>query len=71
MLPLPKIIAAAVLLAGLSTAAKWAIILGIAGGAAAAGIIVATHGGSTPPGGSSSPGTITITPGTPTVGGPQ
>jgi len=55
--------------AGLSTAAKWAIILGIAGGAAAAGIIVATHGGSTPA--SSTPPPIVITPGTPTVGGPQ
>ena len=57
--------------AGLSTAAKWGIILAIAGGAAAGGIIAATHGG----GGSSSPSSptppaITITPGTPTVGGP-
>ena len=55
--------------AGLSTAAKWAIILGIAGGAAA-GIIVATHGGSSPAG-PSTPPPIVITPGTPTVGGPQ
>ena len=55
--------------AGLSTAAKWAIILGIAGGAAAAGIVVATHGGSTSA--SSTPPPIVITPGTPTVGGPQ
>jgi hypothetical protein len=55
--------------AGLSTSAKWAIILAIAGGAAAGGIIAATHGG----GSSSSPSgppPITITPGTPTVGGP-
>ncbi|MCU1339251.1 MAG: hypothetical protein JWO19_4832 [Bryobacterales bacterium] len=55
--------------AGLSTAAKWAIILGIAGGAAAGGIVAATHGG-----GSGTPaatGPIVITPGTPTVGGPQ
>ena len=56
--------------AGLSTAAKWGIILAIAGGAAAGGIIAATHGG-----GSSSPSSptspsITLTPGTPTVGGP-
>jgi hypothetical protein len=54
--------------AGLSTTAKWAIILGIAAGAAAGGVIAATRGG-----GSSSPSTpppITITPGTPTVGGP-
>jgi hypothetical protein len=55
--------------AGLSTAAKWAIILGIAGGAAA-GIIVATHGGSSTPA-TSTPPPIVITPGTPTVGGPQ
>ena len=55
--------------AGLSTAAKLAIILGIAGGAAAAGVIVATHG-SGGGGGSSSPSTITLTPGTPSVGGP-
>jgi len=53
--------------AGLSTAAKLMIILGIAGGAAAAGAIVATHsGGSSSP----SPSTITLTPGTPSVGGP-
>jgi hypothetical protein len=55
--------------AGLSTGAKWAIILGIAGGAAAAGIAVGLHGGSSP----STPVTpppIVITPGTPTVGGP-
>jgi len=53
--------------AGLSTAAKLVIILGIAGGAAAAGAIVATHsGGSSSP----SPSTITLTPGTPSVGGP-
>jgi hypothetical protein len=56
--------------AGLSTAAKWAIILGIAGGAAAAGIVVATHGGSSTPGVTTTP-PIVITPGTPTVGGPQ
>ena len=55
--------------AGLSTAAKWAIILGIAGGAAVAGIVVATHGSSTP--GTTTPPPIVITPGTPTVGGPQ
>jgi len=54
--------------AGLSVAAKWAIILGIAGGAAAAGAIIATHSG-----GGSSPSTsspISLNPGTPTVGGP-
>src|ERR1041385_1106485 len=54
--------------AGLSTAAKWGIILGIAGGAAVAGAIVATHGG-TSSSSSSSPSPITITPGTPSVGG--
>jgi hypothetical protein len=51
--------------AGLSTAAKLVIILGIAGGAAAAGAIVATHTG-----GSSSSSTVSLSPGTPTVGGP-
>ena len=54
--------------AGLSTGAKWAIILGIAGAAAAGGIIAATHGGSS--GSPSTPAAIVITPGTPTVGGP-
>lgn len=55
--------------AGLSTAAKLAIILGIAGGAAAAGVIVATHsgGGSSS---SSSSSTVSLSPGTPTVGAP-
>ena len=55
--------------AGLSTTAKLVIILGIAGGAAAAGAIIATHtgGGSSP----SAPSTVTLSPGTPTVGGPQ
>ena len=58
---------------GMSTGAKVAIILAIAGAAAAGGIIAATHGG----GGSGSSGsttvtpTIVITPGTPTVGGPH
>ena len=51
--------------AGLSVAAKLAIILGIAGGAAAAGAIIATHSGG---GTSSTP--VTLSPGTPTVGGP-
>ena len=52
--------------AGLSTAAKWAIILGIAGGAAAGGIVATQTGG----GGSPVPPPIVITPGTPSVGGP-
>jgi hypothetical protein len=55
---------------GLSTGAKWAIILAIAGGAAAGGVFAATHGSSSSSGSSSTPGTIVITPGTPTVGGP-
>jgi hypothetical protein len=55
--------------AGLSVGAKWAIILAIAGGAAAGGIIAATHGGGSSPS-PSAPAPITITPGTPTVGGP-
>jgi hypothetical protein len=50
--------------------AKWLIVLGVAG-AVAAGVIVATHGS----GSSTSPAptvpTVTITPGTPTVGAPQ
>jgi len=65
--------AAAASSAGLSTGAKWAIILAIAGGAAAGGIIAATHGSGTSSGGSTgggSTGPIVITPGTPTVGGP-
>jgi hypothetical protein len=54
--------------AGLSTAVKVAIILGIAGGAAAAGVVIATHGGSSSS--SSTPAPVVITPGTPSVGGP-
>lgn len=53
--------------AGLSLAAKLAIILGIAGGAAAAGAIVATHSGG---GGGSSSSTVVLSPGTPSVGAP-
>jgi hypothetical protein len=53
--------------AGLSTAAKLVIILGIAGGAAAAGAIVATH---TSASSSAPPSTVTLSPGTPSVGGP-
>ena len=56
--------------AGLSTAAKLAIILGIAGGAAAAGAIIATHTGGGSSSSSSSPSTVTLSPGTPTVGAP-
>jgi len=57
--------------AGLSTAVKIAIILGIAGGAAAAGAVIATHGGgSGSSGSSSSSSTVTLSPGTPSVGGP-
>jgi hypothetical protein len=54
--------------AGLSTTAKVVIILGIAGGAAAAGAIIATHTGGG--GSSSTPSTVTLSPGTPTVGAP-
>src|ERR1035437_3665684 len=54
---------------GLSTTAKVLIVVAVAAGAAA-GVIVATHGG-----GSSSTASITnsitITPGTPSVGGPH
>jgi hypothetical protein len=55
---------------GLSLATKIIIIAAIAGGAAAAGIVVGTHGGSSSPSTPSIP-TVTISPGTPTVGGPQ
>ncbi|HYV64508.1 MAG TPA: hypothetical protein VE958_17620 [Bryobacteraceae bacterium] len=55
--------------AGLSTTAKWAIVLGIAAGAAAGGVIAATHGGGSSPS-SSTPPPIVISPGTPTVGAP-
>ncbi len=60
--------AAAASSAGLSFGAKLAIVLAIAGGAVAGGVIAATHGGGS--GGSSAPGSIVITPGTPTVGAP-
>jgi hypothetical protein len=54
--------------AGMSAGTKWLIIAAIAGGAAAAGIVAGTHGG----GSSATPTpTVIITPGTPTVGGPQ
>ncbi|MBZ5632685.1 MAG: hypothetical protein LAO55_06090 [Acidobacteriia bacterium] len=62
-----NVAAAAAAGAGLSAGAKWAIILGIAGGAAAGGIFVATHGGGSS---SSAPSPIVINPGIPTVGGP-
>ena len=61
--------AAAASSAGLSTGAKWAIILGIAGAAAAAGVIIATHSGGSS-GSPAAPPPIVITPGTPNVGGP-
>jgi len=54
---------------GLSTGAKWAIVIGVVAGAAAGGVFAATRGG-----GSSGPTPIaptTLTPGTPTVGGPK
>ena len=55
--------------AGLSTGAKWAIILGIAGAAAAGGVFAATHGGGSTPA-ATAPPPIVITPGTPGVGAP-
>lgn len=54
---------------GGGSATKWLIILGIAG-AVAAGVIVATQGGGSSPTPPPVP-TVTITPGTPTVGAPQ
>jgi hypothetical protein len=54
--------------AGLSLAAKLAIILGVAGGAAATGAIIATHTGGG--GGTPAPSTVTLSPGTPSVGAP-
>jgi hypothetical protein len=55
---------------GGGSATKWLIILGVAG-AVAAGVIVATHGGSSSPTAPPPVPTVTITPGTPTVGAPQ
>lgn len=54
--------------AGMSTAAKVLIVLGIAG-AVAGGVVAGTRsgGGGTPP----APPAIVLTPGTPTVGGPR
>ena len=49
---------------------KWLIIIGVAG-AVAAGVIVATHGGGSSPAPPPPVPTVTITPGTPTVGAPQ
>ncbi len=56
---------------GLSLATKLLIIGAVVGAGVAAGVVIANHGGS---GGGSTPtppSTITITPGTVTVGGPQ
>ena len=55
------------------SAVKWLIVLGVAG-AVAAGVVVATHGGGSSPapaGAPTPPPSVTITPGTPTVGAPQ
>jgi hypothetical protein len=55
---------------GLSLATKLLIIGAVVGAGVAAGVVIANHGGgggSTP----ATPSTITITPGTVTVGGPQ
>jgi len=54
---------------GLSTGAKWAIVIGVVAAGAVGGAIAVTRGG-----GSSTPAAIaptTLTPGTPTVGGPK
>lgn len=53
---------------GLSLAAKLLIIGAVVGGGIAAGVVIANRGGGSTP---TAPGTITITPGTVTVGGPQ
>lgn len=53
-----------------SAALKWLLILGAAGGAAVAGTIAAT-GGNGGGGGATPRPPTTVTPGTPSVGGPQ
>ena len=53
---------------GISTAGKVVIVLALIGGAAAGGVVV-TRGGSTSP--PAAPPPISITAGTPTVGGPR
>ena len=53
---------------GMSLGAKLLIIGAIVGGGVAAGVIIANRGGSSP---APVPGTVTITQGTVTVGGPQ
>ena len=55
---------------GMSLGTKLIIIGAIAGGAAAAGIVLGSRGSSSGPGTPTIP-TVTISPGTPTVGGPQ
>lgn len=54
---------------GLSSAAKWAILIGAIGAGAAVGAVLATKGGSSNSGSSTSP-SVTLTPGTVTVGAP-
>lgn len=53
---------------GMSLGVKLLIIGAVVGGGIAAGVAIANRGGSSPP---PNPTTITITPGTVTVGGPQ
>ena len=53
---------------GMSLGTKLLIIGAVVGGGIAAGVVIANRGGNPTPAG---PGTITITPGTVTVGGPQ
>jgi hypothetical protein len=52
---------------GMSLTTKLLIIGAIVGGGIAVGVVIANHGGGSTP---AAPGTITITPGTVTVGGP-
>ena len=53
---------------GMSLGVKLLIIGAVVGGGIAAGVVIANHGGNSTP---ATPTTITITPGTVTVGGPQ
>jgi hypothetical protein len=53
---------------GMSLGAKLLIIGAVVGGGIAAGVVVANHGGNS---GSTTPATISITPGSVTVGGPH
>ena len=56
---------------GLSLATKLLIIGAVVGAGVAAGVVIANHGGNSGGSTATPPSTITITPGTVTVGGPQ